>query len=79
MEFAQCFRLSDAPGTGVRCDEGGMSVGATPLLERATGARDRGAGDHDRSRISTAMSARRMGFRSRAPPSPLALRASPTR
>jgi hypothetical protein len=43
MEFAQCFRLSDAPGTGVRCDEGGMSVGATPLLERATGARDRGA------------------------------------
>ena len=28
MEFAQCFRLSDAPGTGVRGDEGGMSVGA---------------------------------------------------
>lgn len=43
MEFSQCFRLSDTPGTGVRCDEGGMSVGAAPLLERATGLGGRGA------------------------------------
>ena len=34
MEFARYFRLSEAEGRGVRCDESGLYVGATPLLER---------------------------------------------
>jgi len=37
MQFARYFRLSDAPGAGVRCDESGLWVGETPLLERAAG------------------------------------------
>jgi hypothetical protein len=42
MQFAQYFRLSAPPGTGVRCDEGGLSVGAAALLER--GASHKGLG-----------------------------------
>ncbi|MGA2487614.1 MAG: hypothetical protein ABSF49_16730, partial [Roseiarcus sp.] len=34
MQFARHFRLSEAAGRGVRCDESGLYVGATPLLER---------------------------------------------
>jgi len=34
MHFARHFRLSEAVGRGVRCDESGLYVGATPLLER---------------------------------------------
>lgn len=33
MQFARHFRLSDAIGRGVRCDESGLYVGATPLLK----------------------------------------------
>ena len=33
MQFARHFRLSEAAGRGVRCDESGLYVGATPLLE----------------------------------------------
>jgi hypothetical protein len=42
MRFARHFRLSDAPGAGVRCDENGAFVGDTPLLERVAdpGRRD---------------------------------------
>ena len=34
IHFARYFRLSEAAGRGVRCDECGLYVGATPLLER---------------------------------------------
>jgi len=34
MRFSQRFRLAETRGTGVVCDEDGLSVGGTPLLER---------------------------------------------
>ena len=34
MQFARQFHLSEAVGRGVRCEESGLYVGATPLLER---------------------------------------------
>jgi hypothetical protein len=43
MQFARYFRLTDPPGVGVRCDESGLFVGATPLLERDADPEIRGA------------------------------------
>lgn len=37
MQFERWFRLSGEPGSGVSCDEKGLFVGATPLLERTAG------------------------------------------
>jgi hypothetical protein len=37
MRFDRFFRLADTPGTGVSCDENGLFVGETSLLEKARG------------------------------------------
>jgi hypothetical protein len=35
MEVARYYRLATDADVGVRCDGGGLFIGATPLLERA--------------------------------------------
>jgi hypothetical protein len=47
MQLSQRFRLAKTRGAGVVCDEQGLFVGQTPLLERAS---EEGAGQHWRAR-----------------------------